>query len=129
MKSISELRQLTKGYALMGAVYGFIGAILFAGLIIFIGVSQQLMAWLKEGVWVERDLLWALADVRCEETGWKSKGFEGMVICREDYVTWVDWVGVNKIINWFLDLHISISLGAIIVVALYIFYEVTEEYQ
>jgi hypothetical protein len=81
-------------------------SMVFAGLV---GGFLPALTWLQTGVFPERDLLWLMSDSSCYNTGWVAKGFEGMDACRlhEIYVT--DWVGVNKIINWFFDLQLLVS--------------------
>ena len=91
-------------------------SILFSGIVVLGGFVAVLLGgvlptltWLQTGVFPERDLLWLMSEPSCNYTGWVAKGFEGKDVCRlqEIYVT--DWVGVNKIINWFLDLQFFVS--------------------
>ena len=70
------------------------------------GLFFPASVWLKSGVFPERDLLWWLSDPRCDATNWVARGFEGMDACRLAYIDVTDMVGLDKIINWFLDLNL-----------------------
>ena len=69
---------------------------------------QQIVGWLKTGIFPPRDLYWSFADVSCAATGWKAQGFTGMDVCRVDHIEFTDWVGVNRIFNWVFDIHTGI---------------------
>ena len=90
---------------LLFSVFVSLGLVIAA----LLGGVLPTLTWLQTGVFPERDLLWLMSDSSCYNTGWVAKGFEGMDACRlhEIYVT--DWVGVNKIINWFFDLQLLVS--------------------
>ena len=70
------------------------------------GLLLPALGWLESGVFPERDLLWWLSDPRCYATNWVARGFEGMDACRLAYIDVTDMVGLDKIINWFLDLNL-----------------------
>jgi len=90
---------------LLCSVFVSLGLVIAA----LLGGVLPTLTWLQTGVFPERDLLWLMSEPSCKYTGWVAKGFEGKDVCRlqEIYVT--DWVGVNKIINWFLDLQFFVS--------------------
>lgn len=81
------------------------------GLVIagILGGVLPTITWLKTGVFPERDLLWLMSDPSCYYTDWVIKGLEGKDACRLDEIYVTDWVGLNKIINWFLDLQLFVS--------------------
>lgn len=92
-------------------VFGF-ATLIIAMLFILKPLFEQALSWLKTGIIPERDLFWATADVRCEATGYQAKGFEGMEICRPDYIHFTDWVGIDRIINYAFDIHIALTTSA-----------------
>ena len=73
-------------------------------------VMDQIIEWLRHGIWYERDLFWMVADVSCAKTNWIAEGFKGMDLCRQNNIKFTDWVGVNRIINWLFDLHVVFIL-------------------
>ena len=81
------------------------------GLVIagILGGVLPTITWLKTGVFPERDLLWLMSDPSCYYTDWVIKGLEGKDACRLDEIYVTDWVGLNKINNWFLDLQLFVS--------------------
>lgn len=60
-------------------------------------LGAQALEWLQDGVASPRDGFWLYALFECGEW-W----------CRPGLVNPTDWVGVNRIINWFMDLHVAI---------------------
>jgi len=101
--------------------------ILVLGYMVFImPIFQQIMSWLKHGVIPERDLFWFIAEPKCYNTGWVAQGWKGMDLCRVENINFTGWVGVDKIINFIFDIHISI-LGLITLVVLFTVWVVIEE--
>ena len=103
--------------------------ILFSGIVslglviaVVLGGLFPAFTWLQKGVFPERDLLWLMSEPSCYYTDWVIKGLEGMDACRLDEIYVTDWVGVNKIINWFFDLQLLISwlVTCIILLGLFI---------
>ena len=72
----------------------------------FFGILSPFHTWLEDGVFPDRDLLWWLSDSSCYATDWVAKGIAGKDACKLVYVLITDMVGLNKIYNWFLDLHL-----------------------
>jgi hypothetical protein len=81
-----------------------------AWLFIVMPIFSQALSWLKVGIIPKRDLFWVTAGVKCEATGYKAKGFEGMDLCRPDYIHFSDWAGVDSIINYIFDVHIAVIM-------------------
>jgi hypothetical protein len=79
-----------------------------AAMFLVIPLYSQAISWLKHGFSPERDLFWLLSDVSCAATNFEPKGFEGMDLCRSSYIIFTDWVGVNQVMNWFCDFHVSV---------------------
>lgn len=99
------LKEQAISFIINGIVWGWtIGFIMTCVLPVY----QQALSWLKTGVVPPRDLYWFFADVSCAATNWQAEGFEGMELCRPDYIEFTDWVGVDQILNWFYDLHVGI---------------------
>ena len=73
----------------MVALLGLIGGTAIA----FIGHALE---WLQHGYLPPRDGFWLYALVECGES-W----------CRPENLAPTDWVGVNRIINWIMDLHVA----------------------
>tara|TARA_R110000744_G_C19110477_1_gene534684 strand:- start:260 stop:643 length:384 start_codon:yes stop_codon:yes gene_type:complete len=108
---------------------GNLMVILFSGIVslglviaVVLGGLFPAFTWLQKGVFPERDLLWLMSEPSCYYTDWVIKGLEGMDACRLDEIYVTDWVGVNKIINWFFDLQLLISwlVTCIILLGLFI---------
>lgn len=81
---------------------------------------EQALVWLREGQFPPRDLYWFFAPVSCDATEGLAQGFQGMTACRPDYLHVTTWVGLDRIANWALDLHLSLYLvlGAFLTIAL-----------
>lgn len=108
---MSELTKPQKIVENITQALGF-GSLIIAFLFIIKPLLEQALSWLKTGIVPERDLFWATANVRCEATGYKAKGFEGMELCRPDYISFTDWVGIDRVINYIFDIHIALITGA-----------------
>jgi hypothetical protein len=78
-----------------------LGVITFICGVIFIvrPIYDQIYSWLKTGYAPVRDLHWAVAPVSCSATNYQPKGFRGMDLCREDYVDFTGWIGLDRILN------------------------------
>ena len=78
-------------------------------LVFFVGLlplAAQSLEWLQSGTASSRDGFWLYALLDCGEQ-W----------CRPDSVTPTSWVGVNRIVNWIMGLHVvfySTSLACIL---------------
>ena len=90
---------------------GLVIAVSFGGLF-------PAFTWLETGVFPERDLLWLMSESSCYNTGWIAKGFEGLDACRLEEIYVTDWVGLNKILNWFFDLQLFLSWLVICIICL-----------
>ncbi len=88
-----------------------------AMLAVVVVIFYQFLSWLQFGVVPDRDLYWATAEVKCAATDWQPRGWEGMDLCRPDYIQFTDWVGVDRIINYLFDLHIAIATSGLLVIA------------
>jgi len=108
---MSEVTNTQKIVEKIVQAFGF-ATLIIAILFILKPLLDQALSWLKTGVVPERDLFWATADVRCEATGYQAKGFEGMELCRPDYIHFTDWVGIDRIINYVFDIHIALTTSA-----------------
>lgn len=87
----------------------FVACLVVGSYIVALGLPvTQGFAWLKTGVVPDRDLFWLLADTKCQATGWTAMGWTGMDACREPYWHISDWVGLNQLVNWAADIHLSI---------------------
>ncbi|WP_209834297.1 hypothetical protein [Ruegeria sp. HKCCE3926] len=75
----------------------FVVVICIVPMSVALPVMGQALEWLREGHVQPRDGFWLYALYECGES-W----------CRPSYLTLTDWVGVNRIINWVLDLHVAI---------------------
>lgn len=62
-------------------------------------LAAQALEWLQDGAASPRDGFWLYALSEC------SAGS-----CRPLFVAPVDWVGVNRIINWIMDLHVAVYI-------------------
>lgn len=60
-------------------------------------LASQALEWLQNGVVSPRDGFWLYALYDCGEE-W----------CRPVFVNPTEWVGVNRIANWIMDLHVAI---------------------
>lgn len=110
---IKELRDQSLALGIMGL------------LLVIVGVPcYQAIVWLKNGVWPEVDLFFLTAPVSCAETNWEAKGFEGMRICTVRYHNFTEWVGVDKIINWVFDVHVSLLALGIVLLGIFILEEI-----
>jgi len=83
--------------AVMPPMLAILGFLMAAYLV----TMQQILSWLKDGVWhpvpVSHILLWL-------ET------MQDIPVSRSDVLHLkVDWVGLQKIINWFLDMPLSVG--------------------
>lgn len=105
---------LEKFLGLMGILLG-IGLTTILMMMTIVPLSQQAKTWLKTGVIPPKDLYWYTADVKCAATNWQAKGWEGMDLCRPNYIHFTDWVGVDRIINFVFDLHVAVI--AIVILA------------
>jgi hypothetical protein len=111
----------------MGAISLAGGSMVFVLLVPGVVFLSQVIVWLETGVMPVRNLFWAIADTGCQKTGWVSKGWEGMDICRNTYFQFTDAIGLNKILNSIFDVNVavhSIFLGIIclVLMALWIGY-------
>ncbi|MFV1494901.1 hypothetical protein VW040_01095 [Phaeobacter sp. JH85H1] len=59
-------------------------------------LAAQALEWLQDGAASPRDGFWLYALAECGEGS-----------CRPLSVAPTDWVGVNRIINWIMDLHVA----------------------
>ena len=105
---------------MIGFIMGFI-------ITCILPVFQQIKTWLKTGIFPEKDLYWFFADVSCAATNFQAAGFQGMDLCRPNYIEFTDWVGVNKIINWIFDLHIGVVFLLLSLFVFWIVFQVLEE--
>lgn len=74
----------------IGSVVIFIGSAVFV-------LGDQLAGWLEYGYAEPRDGFWLLAMLDC-----------GEIWCRQDFFFQTGWVGVDRIGNWVMDLHVMI---------------------
>ncbi|MCF6316814.1 MAG: hypothetical protein L3J30_11140 [Marinosulfonomonas sp.] len=73
--------------------------VLVVGLVLVGGTANafvgQALEWLKDGYLPSRDGFWLYSLIECGG-GW----------CRHEILAPTDWVGVNRIISWIMDLHV-----------------------
>lgn len=89
-----------------------IGSMIAGVLGIVVPLFEQGATWLRTGTVPSRDLYWATAPVRCEATRGLARGFDGMSLCRPDYIQFSEWVGLDQILNYIFDIHIGIITAA-----------------
>jgi hypothetical protein len=82
------------------------------GLFVVKPLFDQIRSWLKEGRAPARDVYWFLADPVCAATAWRARGWQGMDLCRETYIHFTDWVGLDMILNYLCGFHVAI-FGAV----------------
>lgn len=95
--------------------------VVICGTACFIAVyalAASCLQWLATGAFPDYDLFFLLADVKCDATGGVAKGFEGMLLCREEF-TLTSLVGLNSILTAVLDLHLGFSALVVGVLALF----------
>ncbi len=74
----------------VGTMFGLLGVMAYA-------VGRQLKEWLEFGYFPARDGFWLYSLSYCGEN-W----------CIPQSLTLTDWVGVNRVINWVLDIHVVV---------------------
>jgi hypothetical protein len=79
----------------------------FGYLLVVRPIFDQLYSGLKTGEFPSRDLHWAVAPVSCSATSYQPEGFRGMDVCREDYIYFTSWIGLDKILNLFSTTYIN----------------------
>lgn len=70
--------------------------LLFMGSFAFL-VGSQVLEWLRTAEMSPRDGFWLYGVLEC-----------GSIACRPDSLFVTDLAGVNKIINWLLDIHLVV---------------------
>lgn len=107
-----------------------VGAVIFGLLIPFLVLAIQGYSWLELGEVPEKDLYFLLAEPECEATNWQPRGWEGMEVCRQSYINFTDWVGVDKMLNYIFDLSlavISMVVGFCLLILMILFVGWSEE--
>ena len=104
------LRILTIGARFVEvALVVVLGAASFASLAAgFLALLRQAKVWLKTGYWVEMDLLWAFSDKNCLAKVGRDLWSEARDGCRPDSIPVSDWIGLNRAVDWFLEMHIAV---------------------
>jgi hypothetical protein len=90
--------------------------IVIALLFIVKPVFDQIYSWLQTWRAPIRDLHWAISPVACSMTAYQAEGWRGMDLCREDYIHFRGWIGLDEILNWIFDVHIAIIAAACIII-------------
>ena len=70
--------------------------LIFAGGVLIV-VIDQVLSWLRYGNIPERDGFWLYAIYICAQQP-----------CRPEFLEITNWVGVDKFLNWVLDLHVIV---------------------
>jgi len=83
---------------------------IFAFSLVWMGLFEPTFVWLQNGYFPERDLKFLLSNSSCEHTDWKAIGFEGMDICRREFIYFTEWVGLNRILNGLAEVNLAILI-------------------
>ena len=75
---------------------------------IWLGTISPLLVWLEHGKWPERDLLYLLGSSDCSESYWRSSWQTLKDWCRPESISVTNWVGVDKLLNYLLDVNVSL---------------------
>ena len=98
---LEKISNLFEDFLILVTQIGFWAYVLGLCLVVMVGLAVPLAAqaleWLQNGVTSPRDGFWLYGISQCGE-GW----------CRPQSVAPTDWVGVNRIINWLMDLHVVV---------------------
>ena len=79
-------------------------------------IYDQALSWLRTGTFPSRDLHWAVAPVSCTATSFQPEGWHGMDLCREDYITFTGWIGLDQRLNFLFNMHIAIVTALCMIV-------------
>jgi hypothetical protein len=98
---MEKISNLFEDFLILIAQFAFWAYVLALAFVVMGGLALPLAAqaleWLQDGAASPRDGFWLYALYDCGE-GW----------CRPEFVAPTGWVGVNRIINWIMDLHVAI---------------------
>lgn len=98
---MEKISNLFEDLLLLVTQFAFWAYVLALGFVVMVGIALPLAAqaleWLQDGVASPRDGFWLYALFDCSE-GW----------CRPEFLAPTDWVGVNRIINWIMNLHVVV---------------------
>lgn len=79
------------------AFWAYVLALMFVVMVgLALPLAAQALEWLQDGAASPRDGFWLYALSECGEGS-----------CRPLFVAPTDWLGVNRIINWIMDLHVA----------------------
>jgi hypothetical protein len=90
------------------AIISLISAFAFTLYSIWIGAISPTLVWLEYGKWPERDLLYFLGSSDCGDSYWRSSWQTLKDWCRPESVNVTNWVGLDKLLNYLLDVNISL---------------------
>ena len=109
-------------------VYLFIFIWLFICLCILVPLYIQFIEFINYGFVYPKDLFWFFANEYCVSNTNQSIGLDGVHfnflgsyghdICRENNLVFTNLIGLNLIINWFFDIHISVVIIVLTVIFL-----------
>lgn len=98
---MEKISNLFEDFLILVTQVAFWVYVVVLALLFMVGIAGSLAAqaieWLQVGMASPRDGFWLYALSDC-----------GSGSCRPDVLNATEWVGVNRIINWMLDLHVAI---------------------
>ena len=74
----------------------------------WIGSLSPTLVWLEHGKWLERDLLYFLGSSDCGDSYWRSSWQTVKDWCRPESINVTNWVGLDQLLNYLLDVNISL---------------------
>jgi hypothetical protein len=75
---------------------------------IWVGTISPLLVWLEHGKWPERDLLYLVGSSDCSDSYWRSSWQTVKDWCRPESISVTKWVGLDKLLNYLLDVNVSL---------------------
>jgi hypothetical protein len=97
---LEKISNLFEDFLILITQFSFWIYLLALMLTVMVGLAVSLGAqgleWLQDGSLSPRDGFWLYALSECGEAS-----------CRPLFVAPTDWVGVDRIINWIMDLHVA----------------------
>lgn len=112
MMTTSQVRSIglrfTKKLLPAFAIVLLILTLTLAVYIFWIGALSPALIWLEYGKWPERDFLYLLGSSDCSDTYWRSSWQTLKDWCRPESINVTNWVGLDKLLNYLLDLNVSL---------------------
>jgi hypothetical protein len=98
---LKKISNLWEDFLILVSQFGLWVYVLALGFMVMFGLAfplaAQALEWLQDGVASPRDGFWLYTLSECGEGS-----------CRPLFVAPTDWVGVNRIINWIMELHVAV---------------------